>query len=92
MDPLEDLFERLGIWEYAKDKPLTSTIGHDYCDYDDFEDNEDFCVNLADAAFGLSEGQLNYTMLPWYFDFKAEGASVKVNFWLCVKKKRISTK
>ncbi len=77
MEPLETFFEELGFWEYAADKPVSSVIGHDYCDYDDFPDNEEFCLSLSDAVFALSPGQLNVTMLPWYFDFKAEGASVK---------------
>ncbi len=36
------------------------------------------CLGIADSIFGVSPGELNVTMLPWYFDYMDEGASVKV--------------
>ncbi len=39
---------------------------------------QEMCLGIADSIFGVSPGELNVTMLPWYFDYMDEGASVKV--------------
>ncbi len=72
------MFEVIGVWEILSDKEEYSIIGHEYCDEDDFPQNEDYCLETADKLFGVSEGQLNVTMLPWMFDYQSEGTSQKV--------------
>lgn len=74
---IENAFEVRGIWEVLPDNELTSQIGHETCDDEHFEENEEKCMRMSDLFFMVSPGELNTTMLPIYFDVYPEGSSVK---------------
>jgi hypothetical protein len=63
-----------GIWAKGVHNETQSMLDHETCSEENLDANLFYCLKVVST---ISKEQINMTMLPIYYDFYPDGASVK---------------
>jgi hypothetical protein len=62
------------IWVRGEYNETQAMLDHETCSLDNLPENKLYCLSVVST---ITKTQVNWTMLPIYYDFYPDGASVK---------------